>query len=246
VQVQDYELHDDVDVPCAASIMVGPPTQSGPRKLFQKVGVDKVVSTGSSTGRDAVEEDMDANDDMQGPHVTELQRQIGHWLQIKCHVPSAALAIFYLLSLRAWGAVLVRSPRDWLVCAITARTMHIVEPARSKSNLVTCLCGHCVKTHMDVAASVRHLFDPDGVCSAVQYLLTQSTLQVWMWWARWAAHYDFGALYVGVSMILLMVCNLGRRKPGEASAYSLFNDGFRRLPGDFTNEQIDNAFRGRM
>jgi hypothetical protein len=71
-------------------------------------------------------------------------------------------------------------------------------------------------------------------------------LQMWMIGARWAAKQDFGALYVGGSIIILILTNLGRRKPGEASAYSIFNPGFRRLPGDFDEEQIDRAFRGRM
>lgn len=71
-------------------------------------------------------------------------------------------------------------------------------------------------------------------------------LQMWMIGARWAASRDFGALYVGGSIICLILCNLGRRKPGEASGYSIFNAGCRRLPGDFDEDQIDNAFRGRM
>lgn len=71
-------------------------------------------------------------------------------------------------------------------------------------------------------------------------------LQMWMIGARWAAKQDFGALYVGGSIIALMLCNLGKRKPGEASGYSIFNTGFRRLPGDFDEQQLDNAFRGRM
>lgn len=56
---------------------------------------------------------------------------------------------------------------------------------------------------------------------------------MWILGGPFAAAHGFGAVYVGVSFVLLMCMNLGRRKPGEASAYSVFNNDFRRLPGMF-------------
>jgi hypothetical protein len=48
------------------------------------------------------------------------------------------------------------------------------------------------------------------------------------------------------SLAALMVFNLGTRGQGEYSAYSIFNPGVRRLPGEMTQDQVDNAYRGRM
>jgi hypothetical protein len=60
-----------------------------------------------------------------------------------------------------------------------------------------------------------------------------------------AAKASLGPVYIIVSLMCLMITNLGTRKEGEASAYSIFNQGVRRLPGEMTQEQVDNAFRGR-
>eukprot|EP00892_Ulva_mutabilis_P010977 jgi/Ulvmu1/8251/UM041_0062.1 len=86
-------------------------------------------------------------------------------------------------------------------------------------------------------------------CLAVFYLLSLkqwSLLGFWILGGPFAARHGFGALYMGVTFVFLIFRNLGRREPGEASAYSIFNDDFRRLPGDFTDDQVDNAFRGQM
>jgi|TARA_B100001142_G_scaffold187917_1_gene187003 hypothetical protein len=37
---------------------------------------------------------------------------------------------------------------------------------------------------------------------------------------------------------------LGTKKPGEASAYSLFNENFRELPGNFNAGDVDRVNRG--
>lgn len=92
--------------------MVGPPPRTAPSRIFRKVGVDEIDSRetrGSDAGRDAVEEDMEDNEDMQGPHVTARQRELGNWMKTKCRMPSAVLAVFYLLSLQTWGAFIVCS-----------------------------------------------------------------------------------------------------------------------------------------
>lgn len=59
----------------------------------------------------------------------------------------------------------------------------------------------------------------------------EALVQLWMVFGPFVAACGFGALYMGISFVLLICMNLGQRKPGEASAYSIFNDGFRRLPG---------------
>ena len=52
-------------------------------------------------------------------------------------------------------------------------------------------------------------------------------------------------IYVMVSAIYIMFTNLGTRKPGEKSAYSVFNENFEKLPGTFSSDGIDAMLRGR-
>jgi len=53
----------------------------------------------------------------------------------------------------------------------------------------------------------------------------------------------FGGVYFCVVAIIGIFNNLGERKEGELSAYSIFNRGNERLPGTFTAEDIDAQFR---
>jgi hypothetical protein len=61
--------------------------------------------------------------------------------------------------------------------------------------------------------------------------------------ARIAHNYGWGPPYVLFWLIAAMLLNLGRRKEGEASAYSLFNQGLRRLPGQLDAAQMDAQIR---
>lgn len=88
--------------------MVGPPPRAQPSRVFRKVGVDEIESRETDV-RDAVDEDLEDTEDMQGPHVTDRQRAIGHWLKTKARMPSSVLAVYYLLGLQTWGAFFVRS-----------------------------------------------------------------------------------------------------------------------------------------
>ncbi|KAL4437074.1 hypothetical protein ABPG75_004213 [Micractinium tetrahymenae] len=72
-------------------------------------------------------------------------------------------------------------------------------------------------------------------------------LAAWMAGARAAAAWELGPIYIIASIIALMLLNLGTRREGEWSAYSLFNRGMRRLPGQMTAEQLDaQVRRGHM
>ena len=65
--------------------------------------------------------------------------------------------------------------------------------------------------------------------------------------ARLAADYELGPIYIISTIFALMLLNLGQRKEGDWSAYSLFNPGMRRLPGQMTAEDLDAAVRhGQM
>ena len=52
-----------------------------------------------------------------------------------------------------------------------------------------------------------------------------------------------GPVYIIVSAAALIFLNLGRRKAGEASAYSIFNAGFRELPGQLNAAAMDGQLR---
>ena len=54
---------------------------------------------------------------------------------------------------------------------------------------------------------------------------------LWFAGAPIAAHFSVGPLYVLGTMLALILTNLGTRKAGELSAYSIFNPGARQLPG---------------
>lgn len=87
--------------------MVGPPARAPARRVFRSADADEIQSM-DAVGRDAVDEDLEEPDDMQGPSVSQRQKDIGNWLKRKCHMPSALLAVFYLVSLQTWGAFIVR------------------------------------------------------------------------------------------------------------------------------------------
>lgn len=53
----------------------------------------------------------------------------------------------------------------------------------------------------------------------------------------------FSSLWMSISIFLLMVFNLGERKEGELSAYSVFNKGFKQLHGDFDAGDLDRQLR---
>ena len=56
--------------------------------------------------------------------------------------------------------------------------------------------------------------------------------------------YEFGPIYLVSSIIAFILLNLGERREGEASAYSIFNN-FEALPGTLTNEQLERQMIGR-
>lgn len=53
----------------------------------------------------------------------------------------------------------------------------------------------------------------------------------------------FGSLWVIFTLFSAMFLNLGERKPGELSAYSVFNDGFTKILGTTSPEQFENEIR---
>ena len=58
-----------------------------------------------------------------------------------------------------------------------------------------------------------------------------------------AAYYSVHTLYFITSGFYLMFTNLGKRKEGELSAYSVFNKNFERLHGTMDGTEL---FRGGL
>ncbi|KAK9800331.1 hypothetical protein WJX73_004053 [Symbiochloris irregularis] len=60
------------------------------------------------------------------------------------------------------------------------------------------------------------------------------------------AYFELGPPFVLLTITCLIFFNLGTRTAGEASAYSVFNNG-RRLPGQLTADELDRQLRqGQM
>lgn len=57
------------------------------------------------------------------------------------------------------------------------------------------------------------------------------------------ARYDLGPVFVLSCIIAAIFTNLGKRREGEASAYSLFNENIQRLPGELDAGVFDQQLR---
>ena len=68
-------------------------------------------------------------------------------------------------------------------------------------------------------------------------------LVLWPLGAKAASLCSLGPIFILFSIVFAIFSNLGVRKPGEASAYSVFNEGFRSLLGEFRAEAIDDGLR---
>ncbi len=73
-------------------------------------------------------------------------------------------------------------------------------------------------------------------------------LQFGLWLALLALFVElqFGSVFVVFSLFYVLYANLrnsGPRRPGEKSAYSVFNPNCERLLGQTTAEQFDNEIR---
>jgi hypothetical protein len=74
-------------------------------------------------------------------------------------------------------------------------------------------------------------------------------LRTWIFTATWAAGLlimikaGFGSVWILLSLISSIFLNLGKRKRGELSAYSVFNEGFKQLLGTMNADQLDDEIR---
>ena len=73
-----------------------------------------------------------------------------------------------------------------------------------------------------------------------------AALLLWPAGAKLASAFDLGPLFIIGTVVAGVYLNLGRRREGDASAYTIFN-GFRALAGQFTGDDVDHGLRrGQM
>jgi len=83
----------------------------------------------------------------------------------------------------------------------------------------------------------------DRTWSRIDYAIFFVKFLVWACIQMIFVKIEFGAVFFIVSCILFMTSNLGKRKSGEASAYSVFNENCEALDGTFSGQQFDQQLR---
>ena len=70
------------------------------------------------------------------------------------------------------------------------------------------------------------------------HIILAIKISLWLLGLYASTHWNFQNLYFIISGIILIFTNLGKRKPGELSAYSVFNKDFKRAAGSFDPEAL--------
>lgn len=71
-------------------------------------------------------------------------------------------------------------------------------------------------------------------------------LLVWIYLYKLFIEWEFGVVYFFISILCFIFLNLGKRKPGELSAYSVFNPNFERLAGTLTSDMIQPGINNNL
>ncbi|XP_074317804.1 uncharacterized protein LOC141653839 [Silene latifolia] len=90
---------------------------------------------------------------------------------------------------------------------------------------------------------------PDIVLIAIFSLSLKAWVFIILWFllAPVAHKWELGPLYILATGFATIFLNLGHRQAGELSAYSIFNEDFRELPGTFNADRVDRDIRtGQM
>ncbi|KAK4260265.1 hypothetical protein QN277_003407 [Acacia crassicarpa] len=66
---------------------------------------------------------------------------------------------------------------------------------------------------------------------------------MWFVLAPIAHKWDLGPVYIIATGFALILFNLGKRQAGDVSAYSIFNEDFRELPGTLNADRLDRDIR---
>ncbi|KAK9055258.1 hypothetical protein SSX86_026340 [Deinandra increscens subsp. villosa] len=86
---------------------------------------------------------------------------------------------------------------------------------------------------------------PNMLLMAIFSLSLKAWAVIIMWFilAPVAHKWDVGPLYILGTGFAIIFLNLGKRQQGDMSAYSIFNEDFRELPGTFNAERVDRDIR---
>ncbi|XP_057520339.1 uncharacterized protein LOC130800747 [Amaranthus tricolor] len=86
---------------------------------------------------------------------------------------------------------------------------------------------------------------PDIVLLAIFSLSIKAWAFIILWFilAPVAHKWDLGPLYILGTGFAIIFWNLGHRQTGELSAYSIFNEDFRELPGTLNADRLDRDIR---
>ncbi|XP_022738534.1 uncharacterized protein LOC111291175 [Durio zibethinus] len=86
---------------------------------------------------------------------------------------------------------------------------------------------------------------PDVLLMAIFSLSLKAWALIILWFilAPVAHKWDLGPLYILGTGFCIIFLNLGRRQPGDVSAYSIFNEDFKELPGTLNADAIDRDIR---
>lgn len=86
---------------------------------------------------------------------------------------------------------------------------------------------------------------PDMLLMAIFSLRTKTWAAILIWFilAPVAHRLDIGPLFILGTGFLVIFYNLGHRQPGDVSAYSVFNEDFRELPGTLNADRLDRDIR---
>lgn len=86
----------------------------------------------------------------------------------------------------------------------------------------------------------------------VLIVLFSISARAWLCMILWfvllpvARQWELGPVYIITTILVVIFFNLGKRQPGEASAYSIFNEDFRELPGTLNAERLDRDIRAHQ
>ncbi|KAM7530960.1 hypothetical protein LguiB_034370 [Lonicera macranthoides] len=86
---------------------------------------------------------------------------------------------------------------------------------------------------------------PDMLLMAIFSLRIRVWVVIIMWFilAPVAHRWDLGPLYILGTGFAIIFINLGKRQNGDMSAYSIFNEDFRELPGTLNADRLDRDIR---
>ena len=151
-----------------------------------------------------------------------MRKRIAAFLQHRLKLPEVLLVILFSIKPWVWVAILA-----WMAAAPIASSYQV--HGQPQMSIVSVAC-------LEQSGSAAPL-----AYRSIEVFLRASYIECWHY-----ACMQVGEIYVLVTLMTVILCNLGTRREGEASAYSIFNN-FRELPGQLNANMLDDQIRrGQM